>query len=173
MVSRRGQEDPYRPGHRAGDFTFNSRNIGGLRLGLQNVILGGRDVYCVQECKAAEMDIADITDAASNAGYWACWGLTTRISSGPKTTQGRQVVSLVNHRASTKPTDVSPDDDDDVALLCKTGRWMDRLIAVGDDGAHIIVAVLYCYCGASYFKLQFCESCKSGMYHISSRWMRT
>ena len=92
----------------------------------------------------------EVPAAASNAGYRACWGYTTRLSSGAKPTQGRQVALLGSHSASSaKPTDVSPDNDADVVLLRTTGRWVERLIAVGGEKGHIMVAALYGYSGAS------------------------
>ena len=57
---------------------------------------------------------------------------------------------MVKHSfSSAKPSDVTPDDDDYVNLLKKSGRWLERLVVTSGEHQHIMIAVLYGFSRAS------------------------
>ena len=75
---------------------------------------------------------------------------STDVSSGVRTAIGRQVALLVfRHMSSSKPATIAPENDEQVVLLKKSGRWVERLVATYGGHKHIVVAVPYGFSGAS------------------------
>ena len=139
-----------------------SRNNGGLRNGLGEVTAGLNHIIGVQEGKLAETDVKFFEDDARNAGYWCEFGENHSIkqsSSNTEEVRGRQVALLVKQSfSSAKPVDVTPDDDEHVALLKRSGRWLERLVVTDGEHRHIMVAVLYGISGAPSSPTKGCDN---------------
>jgi hypothetical protein len=107
-------------------------------------------IVAVQECKLSESDVGNCAEHAKDLDYWIDFGPPCTLASGAINVTGRQVAIMTSKTfSSARPTKICSDEDEHVALLNASGRWVERLIAVSGGGEHIVVACLYGYAGAS------------------------
>ena len=128
-------------------FHIVSRNIRGVYKNLGNAIRTRADVICLQEADIFESEVGGFCAQALVAGYIAPFADTVPLTRDGVGAHGRRTALLIRNTITS--TDVTDHDDQNIQALLRTGRYIERLLPVGNDGAQAIVASFYGIPGAS------------------------
>jgi exonuclease III len=127
--------------------TLICRNIRSLNSNLIAGLSSDADFIGLQEVDLAAHNVNDIKEQARTAGYDVHFGNTVQIVKDGAEFGKRVAVCVKQPVAAVHLTEEC--DDENVKRLLRSGRLVERLVPVGNEGAQIIIAVLYGAAGAS------------------------
>jgi hypothetical protein len=120
------------PAKQAALLGITTRNVHGIMSNLMVTLRSGTNVICVQDADIAEANVRDITAQAAATGYTATWGEPTALSKDWVTTRGRRTAIIVK---DMRCQDISMNHDAATQFLKDSGRWVKRMIPVGNGKA--------------------------------------